>query len=54
MNEYVIYWLIAVYVAGFVTGGLFFYDIGQQRANQKNIERINKILGNHINNKTEK
>lgn len=49
MSEHVIYLLIAVYAAGFITGGLFCYDLGKQVANRKNIERINKILSERIN-----
>lgn len=50
MSELDFVMLILFYAAGFFTGGVFWYDLGRQKADQKNIERINKILGCHLNN----
>ncbi len=42
--------MLIVYAVGFGTGGVLFYEIGKQRSDKQNIERVNKILGWHLDN----
>lgn len=43
----IIFYLIAFFF-GFAWGGIFFYHLGEQRANQKNIEFWNRYLGQQV------
>ena len=48
MTEMDFVMMLIVYAVGFGTGGVLFYEIGKQRSDKQNIERVNKILGWHL------
>ena len=45
-TEIIIYFM--AFIFGFIWGGLFFFQLGEQRANQKNIEFWNRYLGQQV------
>lgn len=45
-TEIIIYFM--AFIFGFIWGGLFFYQLGERRANQKNIEFWNRYLGQQV------
>lgn len=50
MTELDFIMLLLMYAAGFLSGGVFWYDLAKYREDKKNCERINKIMGWHSNN----
>ena len=45
-TEIIIYFM--AFLFGFIWGGLFFYQLGERRANKKNIEFWNRYLGQQV------
>ena len=45
-TEIIIYFM--AFFFGFIWGGLFFFQLGERRANRKNIEFWNEFLGQQI------
>ena len=50
MTELDFIMMLLFYVVGFLSGGVFWYDLAKHREDKKNCERINKIMGWHSNN----
>ena len=42
--------MLLMYAAGFLTGGVFWYDLAKRREDKKNCERNNRLMGWHSNN----
>ena len=49
MTELDFIMMLLFYAAGFLSGGVCWYDLAKYREEKKNCERINKIMGWHSN-----